>query len=255
MQRSIKTVGAIPPLKNGRKCISAEEKFFRDIGFLAVQIFFLVKKNFVEICILLCVALVLCYWKRGRSKTKKVPKKTRIPPHSLFEMALESFDKGTADLCIDLLQEYDYDMNYQVTNNKLSLFLCACISGNARLMMFMIERGARANLCTAHGDSALYLATYGYLHSPKPDLHAISMLIAYGCDVNQSNFSGFTVLHQAAGKGNLFLTQYFIFKGADSNKRNKSGLLPYHIAFHQGHTEVAAFLKKRLKPKRVPNTV
>lgn len=248
----------LPPVGNGRKCISAEEKLIQVVGFWVIQICLLAKKHLMQIGVLLCSFFILNSWKKRKSKKKKVCKKVlRCPPPTLFEMAIESCDKISADLCVEAVQEGDYDVNYQITNDKLSLFLCACLSGNSRVMICMIERGADVKLCTAYRDSALYLATYGYLHSPQPDLHAISMLIAYGCDINQANLSGFTVLHQAAGKGNLYLTKYFISKGADPNKKNNTGQLPYDIAVAEEHKEVASFLEEKSIPlsKKAPNTI
>ncbi|CAL1296059.1 unnamed protein product [Larinioides sclopetarius] len=122
---------------------------------------------------------------------------------------------------------------------------CACFSGNADLIEFLIKRGADVHSVSKYGDSALYFAMYG-LNPKVLDFRCLDVLLAAGCDINCQNNSGFTVLHLASSRGNLSLVQYLLLKGADPTISTAESILPYEMAAMKGHEETAKYLKNKI---------
>ena len=63
-----------------------------------------------------------------------------------------------------------------------------------------------------------------------------------GSDVKAVNKNGFTLLHQAAGLGQITVVEFLVSKGADVNAKNNNGYTPLHQAAYDGHVEVVKFL-------------
>ncbi|GFY78480.1 ANK_REP_REGION domain-containing protein [Trichonephila inaurata madagascariensis] len=123
---------------------------------------------------------------------------------------------------------------------------CACLSGNASLIAFMIRKGADVNRVSICGDSGLYLAVYG-LDSRTSNFQNLDILLAAGCDINCQNNNGFTALHLASMKGNVLLVQYLLRNGADLTITTSEMMLPYEMALSEGHEEIAKYLKNKTK--------
>ncbi|XP_076328121.1 ankyrin repeat domain-containing protein 22-like isoform X3 [Tachypleus tridentatus] len=173
--------------------------------------------------------------------------------HSVFDLAKTAYLPGHSERCMEVIETCKYNVNWPEERTGLTLFLCACISGEKRLVNFMLERGAEVELTTKDcSDSALYLATYGYLNSKTPDLMLISSLLEAGCDVNQQNKTGFTALHQSASKGNILLTDFLLKNGADPDITTNSGVLPVQLAASGDHREVAELLAKYMVSSFLP---
>ncbi|XP_022257907.1 serine/threonine-protein phosphatase 6 regulatory ankyrin repeat subunit C-like isoform X2 [Limulus polyphemus] len=188
------------------------------------------------------------------STIKKRKKEDRQPiHHSVFDLAKTAYLPGHSERCMEVIKTCNYDVDWPEERTGLTLFLCACISGNKSLVNFMLERGAEVKVTTKDClDSALYLATYGYLNSKNPELTLISSLLEAGCDVNQQNKAGFTALHQSASKGNILLTDFLLKNGADPGITTKCGVLPVQLAASRDHREVAELLAKYMVSSSLP---
>ncbi|GFQ90423.1 ANK_REP_REGION domain-containing protein [Trichonephila clavata] len=170
--------------------------------------------------------------------------RTLTPPAPvIYYLAKTAYKKEHADLCMTLVEKKDYDVNYTNSGVQLSAFLCACLSGNASLIAFMIKKGADVNSVSTCGDSGLYLAVYG-LDSRATNFQSLDVLLAAGCDINCQNNNGFTALHLASMKGNVLLVQYLLCKGADLTVTSEM-MLPYEMALSEGHEETAKYLKNK----------
>ncbi|CAM1326660.1 Uncharacterised protein g9288 [Pycnogonum litorale] len=161
------------------------------------------------------------------------------------ELAQKSYLVGYDKICIDYVRHYNLDVNSVDSHSHLSIFLCACVSGNTDVIRFMLQRGGDLRQKSTHGDTVLHLVTFGYLHHPNPDMTAIRLLIDKGVDVNERNNSGYTVLHQAATNGDASLVNYFIGKGAKVNVRNTMGITPIHCATIFDHRELVTILNRK----------
>ncbi|WAQ93554.1 hypothetical protein MAR_006025, partial [Mya arenaria] len=74
-----------------------------------------------------------------------------------------AYEPGHKEACMNLIERLYYNVNSKIPSNGLTLFLCACLSGDKELIMFMLKRGADVRHTTNVGDTALYLATFGVL--------------------------------------------------------------------------------------------
>ncbi|XP_076328120.1 uncharacterized protein LOC143234560 isoform X2 [Tachypleus tridentatus] len=133
--------------------------------------------------------------------------------HSVFDLAKTAYLPGHSERCMEVIETCKYNVNWPEERTGLTLFLCACISGEKRLVNFMLERG---------------------------------------CDVNQQNKTGFTALHQSASKGNILLTDFLLKNGADPDITTNSGVLPVQLAASGDHREVAELLAKYMVSSFLP---
>jgi ankyrin repeat protein len=69
-------------------------------------------------------------------------------------------------------------------------------------------------------------------------LPIVELLLNAGADVNQSNFLGWTSLHEACFYNRLEIVKRLLISGADATLRTRSQALPYHFASHPGIREV-----------------
>ena len=101
-------------------------------------------------------------------------------------------------------------------------FLRAAQSGDVTLMKLLLERGADPKIPTAHGDTALAVASgIGWVEgvtfewSPQESLEAVKMCLDLGIDPNVVDDQGRTALHGAAHKGRTDVIQLLVDHGAN----------------------------------------
>ena len=78
-------------------------------------------------------------------------------------------------------------------------------------------------------------------------MNMASLLIQYGADVNATDKSGWSVVHQCAINGDLTMMQFFIYKGAKSNMINNEGQMPLDLAVLKGYTHIVRYLEVQSK--------
>ena len=93
-------------------------------------------------------------------------------------------------------------------------FLRAAQSGDIKLMKVLIEHGADPNIATAHGVTALSVASgIGWVDgvtfewSPDENAEAVKLCLDLGVDPNATDDEGRTALHGAAHKGRVKVIQ------------------------------------------------
>jgi ankyrin repeat protein len=107
-------------------------------------------------------------------------------------------------------------------------FLRAAQSGDVTLMKLLLERGADPRIATAHGVTALEVASgIGWVEgitfqwSPEQSLEAVRMCLDAGIDVNIADDEGRTALHGAAHKGRTDVIQFLADHGANLEAHDK----------------------------------
>jgi ankyrin repeat protein len=107
-------------------------------------------------------------------------------------------------------------------------FLRAAQSGDVTLMKLLLERGADPRIATAHGVTALEVASgIGWVEgitfqwSPEQSLEAVRMCLNAGIDVNIADDEGRTALHGAAHKGRTDVIQFLEDHGANLEAHDK----------------------------------
>ena len=107
-------------------------------------------------------------------------------------------------------------------------FLRAAQSGDVALMKLLLDRGADPRIATAHGVTALEVASgIGWVEgitfewSPEQSLEAVRMCLDLGIDVNTADDEGRTALHGAAHKGRTDVIQFLIDHGANLEAHDK----------------------------------
>ena len=106
-------------------------------------------------------------------------------------------------LVLSLVHHYNLDINKPVLSKLMTIFHCACLSGNLELVSSLSPL-ADLDLTTGQGETPLYLAVYAAGHrlagQPQVEqegLEVVTHLLQAGSDINTPNTAGLTALHQA----------------------------------------------------------
>ncbi|KAK3580577.1 hypothetical protein CHS0354_002671 [Potamilus streckersoni] len=196
---------------------------------------------YCSIPVLALIFILFYINKKGRA-AKAMYEKT-ASDYSIFDLAKTAYEPGHKEAVMHLVEKLHYDVNFAMPSNGLTLFLCACLSGQRDLINYLLKKGADATLTTKEGDSALYLATFGVLNTPRPNTGILEDLIKAGCCINTSNLRGYTPLHRAASKGDLSVIRTLLRYGADPYLASASGVYPIDSAINAGNLEAAELLK------------
>jgi uncharacterized protein len=107
-------------------------------------------------------------------------------------------------------------------------FLRASQSGDVTLMKLLLEHGADPKIPTAHGVTALAVASgigwvegITYEWSPEQSLEAVRMCLNFGIDPSQADDEGRTALHGAAHKGRTDVIRLLVDHGANLEAHDK----------------------------------
>lgn len=199
---------------------------------------------------LLVVFIISCvYSKRHTKATSSVKNRNESPIKlnwNVFDLAKTAYEEGHTEAVIRLVEKYAYDVNYVMPSSGLSLFLCSCLSGDGKLIRYMLSKGADLQIRTREGDSPIYLATFGILNSPNVSLDVLKDLVNAGSCVNTQNLNGYTPLHRAAARGNKDVIRCLLKLGADLYLHTKVGIYPMDSAINAGHLDAAELLKIKL---------
>jgi len=152
----------------------------------------------------------------------------------------ECVDSENAD-ALKMLVQAGADINGK--NNKGAPLLLYAIGNNGRqtnkkIVLFLLERGARVTAKADSGDTALHLA------ADRADNELAKLLLSKGADVNARNEGGFTALHLAAAIGDNKLVKLLLAKGAQVDARDEKGHTPLMFAAGRDHPDAMNTLLK-----------
>lgn len=163
----------------------------------------------------------------------------------LFQMIKNTHKPGVATDVISLIEKHKIDVNRKHPKSEcgLTLFLCACLSGDSCLILYMLNKGADINSNTSCKDSPLHLASFCCgTQKVTNGLGVITSLCEAGCNINSRNWVGNTPLTIAASSGNCNLVRHLISLGADKNLCSNDGIYPMDFAINNGHLDAANLL-------------
>ncbi|XP_071487662.1 uncharacterized protein [Diadema antillarum] len=162
--------------------------------------------------------------------------------YSIFDLAKTAYMERNASEVVRLVDVFNFDCNYHIPSNGMTLFLCACIGGSAQLAHHLLKKGADYHVRNYHGDTCLHLAVFATSGSKYPNKDLVNLLLEKGANVNARNNSGTTPLHIAAMEGDSDMIQLLLRYGADSASCTPDGILPMYIALNSGYTAAARLL-------------
>ena len=159
-------------------------------------------------------------------------------------------------------------------------FLRAAQSGDVTLMKLLLAHGADPKVATAHGVTALAVASgigwvegVTYEWSPEENLEAVKMCLDAGIDPNAHDEDGRTALHGAAHKGRNDVIKLLVDHGADLEAHDfgsrdtvngamkgwtwiplhySEGLVRVGVQSAIAHPETEAYIKKMMAEKNLP---
>jgi ankyrin repeat protein len=116
-------------------------------------------------------------------------------------------------------------------------FLMAARAGDAAMMKLLLSSGAKPDVTTTRGTTALMLAAGVGGQDPgiswvteAESLEAVTLALELGGDVNAVDASGETALHGAAYRGSNAVVRFLVDRGARLNVKNARGWTPLTIA-------------------------
>lgn len=244
----------------GSQCILQEIQRFDTYGeklFNQLGIFLMTRWKLL----LVLMAIILCIFKllRKTRKERQVQPASNIMTHlRLFKMIKNAHEPGSTADIVSLIEKYNIDINskHSKSDSGLTLFLCACLSGNSSLISYMLRKGADVNSCTACKDSALHLASFRCTTQNVTDgLSIITLLFEAGCNINSRNWLGNTPLSIAASSGNCDLVRHLLALGGDKCICNNDGIYAMDFATNAGHLDAANLLALPVSNQHVWDTV
>ncbi|XP_072179516.1 uncharacterized protein [Diadema setosum] len=167
--------------------------------------------------------------------------------YSIFDLAKTAYMEQNASEVVRLVDVFNFDCNYHIPSNGMTLFLCACIGGSSQLARHLLKKGADYHVRNYHGDTCLHLAVFATSGSKYPNKDLVNLLLEKGANVNARNNSGTTPLHIAAMEGDSDMIQLLLQYGADPASCTPDGILPMYIALNSGYTAAAKLLMVDVK--------
>ena len=141
---------------------------------------------------------------------------------------------GNAKLVLLLLQ-HGADPNFGTPAGGNSAIMIAADRGETRIVKMLLASGADVNYTNSKGDAAVSLATY------KEHLTTVKALIKAGADVNISP-NGQSLLMHTVSENDLLLSQVLIAAGADVNFSAADGTTALKIAAERNYRDIEMLL-------------
>jgi ankyrin repeat protein len=163
------------------------------------------------------------------TKKEDIVEKLRLPLfYSLFYNKME---------CLMKIEKKGIDLTKPISI-KLGKFtpieIVALYSKSVTLGKYLIQKGISVNQLSGSGMGLLTLAiqpTEAISNSKQCCLNFINFLLESGCDIDQKNASGSTVLHEVVNQNETELTSYLIERGgASKTSINSQGQTAYQFA-------------------------
>ena len=130
-------------------------------------------------------------------------------------------------LVVSLVHHYNLDINKPVLSKRLTIFHCACLSGNLELVSSLSPL-AELSQTTGQGETPLYLAVYAAGHrlaeQPQGEQEGLEVVrhllqAGSGSHLNSPNTAGLTALHQAKRRGHTKMIRSVLeLTGLDINQ-------------------------------------
>jgi len=164
------------------------------------------------------------------------PCKIIIEKSDLFYSALVS--NNTA-LLSDFIKKNPNSVNAFVDQIQNCPVGYAIQHENMSLLKFLLGNGASVNGIFPNNVPCLH-----YLINKKPTIPSdfLTILVQYGCNVNEKDARMTTPLHRAAMKGNIQACKFLLSKGAVVNPVDMNCITPLRHAVFRGELEVVELL-------------
>jgi hypothetical protein len=165
-----------------------------------------------------------------------IPRKIIVEKSDLFYTLLVS--NNTA-LLSDFINKNPNSINafvHQIQNCPVGY---AIQQENMSLLKFLLENGASVNGIFPNNVPCLH-----YLINQKPNisLDFLTVLVEYGCNVNEKDARMTTPLHRFAMKGNVQACQFLLSRGAFVNSMDMNYITPLRHAVFRGELKVVELL-------------
>ncbi|XP_076061666.1 death-associated protein kinase dapk-1-like isoform X4 [Oratosquilla oratoria] len=120
----------------------------------------------------------------------------------------------------------------------LSALVAAVEEGNLAGLekLFSVAQNIDVNMANKHGESVVHLA------AGLGEMDALELLVKKGGSVDAMDAQGDTPLHWASRQGHANIIGFLIQQGAQINSQNKNGESCLHVACRYGHTSVVQTL-------------
>ena len=153
------------------------------------------------------------------------------------EQLLKDCDSGDFDSVRSLVSGgTSVDFQDEEGDDGSTPVINCCSSGQPKILQFLLEQGADADVADGVGWTALHYAS----GNNKPE--CMTVLLRHGVVVNAVTMNGETSLWMASMKGNLPTVELLVQAGADIEKADIFGKIPLDKAREEEHAEVVKYL-------------
>ena len=152
-----------------------------------------------------------------------------------------AISRGHMDISKKLLEDYHFDIE-NADDKGWTAIHSAAESGNWGLFQYLTENGSDVYSTAMDSKHCLHIAaSKGHFQFSK------KLLQNYRFNIESKDAKGWTVIHCAAGSGNLELFKYLVQHESDIYCRTKVGRSCLHIAASGGHLKLCKILLEKYK--------
>jgi hypothetical protein len=164
--------------------------------------------------------------------------------------------KGRFKKVQELVEKKKANVNATYDKGKTSLHW-AVISGDLKMVAYLIAKGAKLDAKDDYGDTPLHKAAF----RQTDDLDIIKYLVMKGADINAVNRYGWTPLHYFSYYDNSLVVKYLIMQEAELTNLTRgkymeitNGLTAYDIAVQKHWTNVMTSLENPDRYRQLSKT-
>jgi len=187
-----------------------------------------------------CKSCQCADWRAHRGKCRTPEERLKL--NAMLFNACREGKEGWMRM-VNALIDRGADVNAASTKpewEKVMPLMAASVHGRVELMRVLLAAGARVNLGTADGGTALMLASF------TGQVEAIRVLLTAGAQINQVNAKGGTALMTASGEGYMQAVKVLFAAGADPRITTHDGFTALGAAQHYNHPAVVSLLQAKL---------
>ncbi|UYC24162.1 ankyrin repeat domain-containing protein [Wolbachia endosymbiont of Aedes aegypti] len=140
-----------------------------------------------------------------------------------------------------LLEVKEVDINARGPFAQWTALHWAAESGNTRVVLKLIEKGANVNQLDSSQRTTLYQP------AANGDIEITKILVKNKADVNAEDLARLTALYEAAGHGRKEVAKYLMKNGADVKRNGALKLTPLHLAVANVNKEMVDCIIKNDK--------
>ncbi|CAD8167881.1 unnamed protein product [Paramecium pentaurelia] len=143
--------------------------------------------------------------------------------------------KGNIEI-LDTILKLGIQLDQKTKLGQTTLHIAS--QSNQPILLYYLIKIAKVNIDITDNDNSTAL----HLASDQGSEQCASLLLAWGCKINQKNINGCSPLHVAARGGEIGITKKLLFYNAKTRLRNKQGKTAYQLSIENEYYDISQMI-------------